>query len=387
MKKRIVILGSTGSIGTNALRVLETIHSEFELVGLITHKNANLLQEQIETYQPEFACLIDEESKSSFKNFTNTKVYFGRQSAINLCETADYDILISSLVGFAGLEPTIAAIKSGKDIALANKETLIVAGHLITDLVKQHNVKLSPIDSEHSAIFQCLVGEPQDAIEKIILTASGGPFLNRDRSTFEKITVEDALKHPNWSMGKKITIDSATLMNKGLEVIEAKWLFHVSPEQIDVVVHPQSIIHSMVQFTDGSIKAQLGVPDMKIPIQYALTHPQRMKANYERLDFAKLKSLTFFEPDWVHFPCLRLAFEAMKKSGSLPCVMNAANEVAVDLFLNEKIGFTHIPQLIENVMNAINFVQYPDLNDILELDRASRIKTMEIFSKKKSVAV
>ena len=387
MKKRIVILGSTGSIGVNALKVLDQISSEFQLVGLITHSNAALLAEQIEKYKPEFACLIDEKSRLQLPVSSSVKLYYGRDSAIQLCGSENYDILISSLVGFAGLEPTISAIKAGKDIALANKETLIVAGHIINDLTEKYNVKLSPIDSEHSAIFQCLTGEPSDAIEKVILTASGGPFLNRDGATFSQITVQDALKHPNWVMGRKITIDSASLMNKGLEVIEAKWLFHLKPEQIDVVIHPQSIIHSMVQFTDGSIKAQLGVPDMKIPIQYALTHPGRLPADYERLDFSKLKALTFFEPDLVRFPCLRLAFEAMKKAGSLPCVMNAANEIAVDLFLNEKIKFTQIPQLIEETMNVLNYVQYPDIDDILELDRSSRIKTKEIYERMTGVMI
>lgn len=385
MKKRVVVLGSTGSIGVNTLKVLENLHAEFELVGLITNSNASLLKEQIQKFKPKFACLIDETQTKSFPEITETKMYFGRQSAIDLCGSENYEILVSSLVGFAGLEPTISAIKSGKNIALANKETLIVAGHIITDLVHRHNVTLKPIDSEHSAIFQCLVGEPPDSIEKVVLTASGGPFLNRDAASFSSITVADALKHPNWVMGKKITIDSATLMNKGLEVIEAKWLFDLKPEQVDVVVHPQSIIHSMVQFTDGSIKAQLGVPDMKVPIQYALTHPTRSFAPYERLNFSSLKALTFFEPDFHRFPCLRIAFESMKKGGSFPCVMNAANEIAVDLFLNEKIGFMQIPQLIEEVIQEIPFHPYPELGDILELDRQSRIQSEKIFKKLESV--
>lgn len=387
MKKRVVVLGSTGSIGVNTLKVLENLQGEFELVGLITNSNSQLLSEQIAQFKPKFACLIDETKRGSFSTDSKVKIYFGRESAIQLCGSEDYDILVSSLVGFAGLEPTIAAIQSGKHIALANKETLIVAGHLINDLVKKHQVTLKPIDSEHSAIFQCLVGEPSESIEKVILTASGGPFLTREAETFSSISVYDALKHPNWVMGRKITIDSATLMNKGLEVIEAKWLFNLNSDQIDVIVHPQSIIHSMVQFSDGSIKAQLGVPDMKIPIQYALTHPNRSYAPFERLNFATLKALTFFPPDLHRFPCLRIAFEAMQKGGSTACVMNAANEVAVDLFLNEKIGFMNIPQLIEEVIHEIPFNPYPDLNEILELDRLSRIQSEKIFKKIESITV
>ncbi len=387
MKKRVVVLGSTGSIGVNTLKVLENLQGEFELVGLITNSNSSLLTEQIEQFKPKFACLINESKRESFSPNSSAKIYFGRESAIQLCGSEDYDILVSSLVGFAGLEPTIEAIKSGKHIALANKETLIVAGHLINDLVKKYNVTLKPIDSEHSAIFQCLVGEPADSVEKVILTASGGPFLTREAETFSSISVYDALKHPNWVMGRKITIDSATLMNKGLEVIEAKWLFNLNSDQIDVIVHPQSIIHSMVQFSDGSIKAQLGVPDMKIPIQYALTHPNRSYAPFERLNFATLKALTFFPPDLHRFPCLRIAFEAMAKGGSTACVMNAANEVAVDLFLNEKIGFMNIPQLIEEVIHEIPFNPYPDLSEILELDRLSRIQSEKIFKKIESITV
>lgn len=387
MKKRVVVLGSTGSIGVNTLKVLENLQGEFELVGLITNSNSTLLSEQIDQFKPKFACLIDESKRGSFTANSSVNMYFGRESAIQLCGSEDYDILVSSLVGFAGLEPTIEAIKSGKHIALANKETLIVAGHLINDLVKKYKVTLKPIDSEHSAIFQCLVGEPADSVEKVILTASGGPFLTREAETFSSISVYDALKHPNWVMGRKITIDSATLMNKGLEVIEAKWLFNLTSDQIDVIVHPQSIIHSMVQFSDGSIKAQLGVPDMKIPIQYALTHPNRSYAPFERLNFTSLKALTFFQPDLHRFPCLRIAFEAMKKGGSVACVMNAANEIAVDLFLNEKIGFTNIPQLIEEVIHEIPFNPHPDLGEILELDRLSRIQSEKIYKKIESITV
>ncbi|MBN8704720.1 MAG: 1-deoxy-D-xylulose-5-phosphate reductoisomerase [Bacteroidetes bacterium] len=386
MKKRVVILGSTGSIGVNTLHVIDNLKDQFEVAGLITYSNHQILNEQVEKYKPAFACLISDDNKLQLTG-TNTKFYHGRQAALDLCASGDYDILVSALVGFAGFEPTVAAIRAGKHIALANKETLIVGGHIIKDELAQNKVPLSPIDSEHSAILQCLTGEAHSSIETIILTASGGPFLHLDANEFGKITVERALNHPNWKMGRKITIDSATLMNKGLEVIEARWLFDVNPDQISVVVHPQSIIHSMVQFTDGSVKAQLGVPDMKIPIQYALTYPERSYAPYERVKFSALKSLTFFEPDLIKFPCLRIAFTAMKQAGNSPCVMNAANEVAVDLFLNEKIGFMDIPVIIEETMNRVPYHPFPGFLDVIEFDRVARQEALTIFEKLKSVVV
>jgi len=384
MKQRVVILGSTGSIGVNTLEVLKNLSSGFEITGLITHSNADLLSSQIREFNPAFACLI---SGPLSVPGTRTRLYSGRDSALHLCASEDYDILVSSLVGFAGFEPTVAAIRSGKKIALANKETLIVGGHIIQDELKRHQVPLTPIDSEHSAILQCLTGEPANSIESLILTASGGPFLQKSAEELAAVKVEDALKHPNWVMGRKITIDSASLMNKGLEVIEARWLFNVNPDQISVVVHPQSIIHSMVQFTDGSVKAQLGVPDMKIPIQYALTWPNRAPAPYDRIRFPDLKSLTFFEPDPVRFPCLRIAFGAMKQAGSQPCVMNAANEIAVDLFLQEKIRFTDIPVIIEETMNRIPHQTFPDFSEVIDLDRNARQEALVIYKKLKSVVV
>lgn len=386
MKKRVVILGSTGSIGVNTLHVIRNLKEKFEVVGLIAYSNDRLLAEQVLQYNPVFACLINEKAELQVSQ-TNTRVYYGRQSALDLCSESEYDILVSSLVGFAGFEPTVAAIRAGKHVALANKETLIVGGHIIKDELEKNKVPLTPIDSEHSAILQCLTGEAHSSIESIILTASGGPFLHLDAAEFSKISVERALNHPNWKMGRKITIDSATLMNKGLEVIEARWLFDVNPDQISVVVHPQSIVHSMVQFTDGSVKAQLGVPDMKIPIQYALTYPERYFAPYERIRFSDLKALTFFEPDLVRFPCLRIAFGAMKQGGNSPCVMNAANEIAVELFLNEKIGFMDIPVIIEETLNRVPYHSFPDFLEVIEFDRIARQEALTLFNKLKSVVV
>lgn len=386
MKKRVVILGSTGSIGVNTLLVIDNLKEQFEVVGLIAYSNDRLLAEQVLKYSPAFACLINEKNHLQVPQ-SQTRVYYGRQSALDLCAEGNYDILVSSLVGFAGFEPTVAAIRAGKHVALANKETLIVGGHIIKDELEKNKVPLTPIDSEHSAILQCLTGEAHSSIESLILTASGGPFLHLDAAEFRKITVERALNHPNWKMGRKITIDSASLMNKGLEVIEARWLFDVNPDQISVVVHPQSIIHSMVQFTDGSVKAQLGVPDMKIPIQYALTYPERHFAPYERIRFSELKALTFFEPDLVKFPCLRIAFGAMKQAGNSPCVMNAANEIAVELFLNEKIGFMDIPVIIEETMNRVPYHPFPGFQEVIEFDRMARQEALTIFEKLKSVVV
>ncbi|NUQ80638.1 MAG: 1-deoxy-D-xylulose-5-phosphate reductoisomerase [Bacteroidetes bacterium] len=387
MRKKVVILGSTGSIGVSTLTVLRHLAQDFEVTGLITYSNHKLLNEQISEFKPAFACLIDSTHHHHLKNHPGTTIYSGREAALKLCGEEPYDILVSSLVGFAGFEPTVAAIRSGKTIALANKETLIVAGHLITDECRKFNVPLVPIDSEHSAIFQCLVGEPHHSIESVILTASGGPFLNLPVEEFQDITVERALKHPNWTMGKKITIDSASLMNKGLEVIEARWLFNIRPDQIQVVVHPQSIIHSMVQFTDGSVKAQLGVPDMKIPIQYALTYPDRKPAPWNRPLFSEMKALTFFDPDTNRFPCLRIAFESMTAGGNRPCVMNAANEVAVAAFLDGQIGFTQIPEIIQEAIDRVPFNGFPDFDAIFDADHEARRWAEQCVDKKKRVLI
>jgi 1-deoxy-D-xylulose-5-phosphate reductoisomerase len=300
-------------------------------------------------------------------------VYAGKEALAQVVESESIDIVLTALVGFAGLEPTIRAIKAGKHIALANKETLVVAGELVTSLAKQYSVNIYPVDSEHSAIFQCMAGEWHNPIEKIYLTASGGPFRGRSIDELAKVTKAQALKHPNWDMGAKITIDSASLMNKGLEVIEAKWLFHLKPEKIDVIVHPQSIIHSIVQFTDGSMKAQMGLPDMKLPIQYALAYPERIYADFPRFDFLKYPSLTFEQPDRKSFRCLDLAFEAMYKGGNAPCVLNGANEIAVKLFLEEKITFLQIPEVVEHALANVPFIEKPSLQDYFESDAAARL--------------
>jgi 1-deoxy-D-xylulose-5-phosphate reductoisomerase len=372
--KNICILGSTGSIGQSSLEVISNFPDRFRVVSLTTNKNIDMLQRQIARFQPCSVAVFDECSASLLKQTTNgsLQVLTGTEGIQELAIREDVDVVISSLVGFAGLQPTIEAIKRGKTVALANKETLVVAGEIITSLAKKHNARIIPIDSEHSAILQCLAGEKPENIAKLILTASGGPFLNLDKKEFSRITTAAALKHPNWKMGNKVTIDSATLMNKGLEVIEAHWLFNLPAEKIEVLIHPQSIIHSMVEFVDGSIKAQLGVPDMKIPIQYALTYPDRARSFYDRVDFPKLKEMTFFKPDMEKFECLGLAYEALKRGGNSPAVLNAANEIAVELFLLEKIGFVQIPFLIREAMEMLPFNVSPSIQDIIETDKATR---------------
>jgi 1-deoxy-D-xylulose-5-phosphate reductoisomerase len=370
----LAVFGSTGSIGCNTLEVARRHPGQFHVRYLTGNSNAELLIAQVKEFRPAAVVVSDPEAEKTVRAEVGgiTDVLGGDSALTELAARDDYDTMVSSLVGFAGLLPTITAMKAGKDIALANKETLVVAGEIMTRLKAEHGIHLLPIDSEHSAILQCIVGEPRHGVSRIILTASGGPFRGRSASELEAVTPEAALRHPNWSMGSKITIDSATLMNKGLEVIEARWLFDVDADHIDVVVHPQSIIHSMVEFSDGSVKAQLGVPDMKIPIHYALTWPDRLAGDYERLDLASIGSLTFEEPDTDNFPCLRLAFEALREGGSAPACMNAANEVAVAAFLRGELSFPGIAALIEECLQRVETRPALDLDSIVEVDRQTR---------------
>jgi 1-deoxy-D-xylulose-5-phosphate reductoisomerase len=372
--KNIAILGSTGSIGRSSLEVIANFPDRFRVTYLSANKNIDLLQEQIKHFRPRGAVLLEESNAGAMKRLVNgsTEVLFGEEGLIDIVRRSDVDIVLSALVGFAGLKPTLAAIESGKDIALANKETLVVAGEIIMRKVREHGVQLLPVDSEHSAILQCLRGENIADVERLILTASGGPFLHFQREQFDTITVAQALNHPTWRMGNKITIDSATLMNKGLEVIEAFWLFGLPPEKIEVVIHPQSIIHSMVEFADGSMKAQMGIPDMKIPIQYALMYPDRLATSYKRMDFGTLREMTFLQPDHQKFPCLGLAFKALELGGTAPAVLNAANEVAVDLFLKELLPFSAIPGLIAEALAAHTPVHSITLEDIVRTDTETR---------------
>ncbi len=374
LKKQIAILGSTGSIGKQTLEVISQFPREFKVSYLTTNGNIELLFDQVAQYKPKGVVVLDEKAYTKAKSRLagTTEVLFGENGLLDVVQRKDVDIVVSAVVGFAGLQPTIKAIEAKKKIALANKETLVVAGAIIMPLAEANKVDILPIDSEHSAIFQCLTGELPNKIEKIILTASGGPFRNTPLEDLADVTVDEALNHPNWRMGNKITIDSATLMNKGLEVIEAHWLFGMPAEKIEVVVHPQSIIHSMVEFVDGSIKAQLGVPDMKIPIQYALTHPSRSLSKWQRINFPQLKEMTFFEPDTEKFPCLRLAFDALRAGGTVPAVMNAANEIAVAKFLDGSIKFLDIPHLIRKVMEKHSAAANPSLEEIVEADSWAR---------------
>ena len=374
-KKGIAILGSTGSIGTQALDVLSLYPEHFELEVLTAGKNADLLIEQALKFKPNTVVISEESLYQKVKNalwHEDIHVYAGDDALCQVVESTQVDVVLTALVGYAGLKPTIHAISAGKNIALANKETLVVAGELITQLAREKGVNIYPVDSEHSAIFQCLVGEFHNKIEKIYLTASGGPFRGMKTEQLKHVSLKQALKHPNWSMGAKITIDSATLMNKGLEVIEAKWLFNLNAEQIDVVVHPQSIIHSLVQFEDGSMKAQMGLPDMKLPIQYALTYPARYKTPYPRFNFLDYPQLTFEQPDRIAFRNLNLAYKAMDMRGTVACTLNAANEIAVDAFLNHKISFLEISQLNEDVMNTNKNILNPQLNDFISADATAR---------------
>ncbi|HAP31409.1 MAG TPA: 1-deoxy-D-xylulose-5-phosphate reductoisomerase [Flavobacteriales bacterium] len=375
-KKHIAILGSTGSIGTQALDVIEANTDLFVIEVLSANSNSDLLIKQALKFNPNAVVIVDETKyQEVFDALSNQdiKVYAGKEALAQVVEMEDIDMVLTALVGYSGLKPTISAIKAKKNIALANKETLVVAGALITDLAKKCGVSIYPVDSEHSAIFQCLVGEFHNPIEKIYLTASGGPFRGWTKDRLLNVTKEQALKHPNWDMGAKITIDSASLMNKGLEVIEAKWLFGLKSEQIDVIVHPQSIIHSVVQFTDGSMKAQMGLPDMKLPIQYALAYPQRIVSDFPRFDFMDYPSLTFEKADTDTFKNLALAYKAMNKGGNMACVLNAANEVVVDAFLKDKIGFLEMSDVIADCMEKSTFVANPTYDDFVSSDEESRV--------------
>ena len=381
VKKRLAILGSTGSIGTQTLEVVRDQSDYFEIEVLTAQSNAELLIQQARIYQPNTIVIGDVSKYQYVKDELSSlpiKVFAGIDAIAQVTTMDSIDMVVTALVGYSGLKPTMAAIKAGKQICLANKETLVVAGELITRLARENAVNILPVDSEHSAIFQCLQGEWHNPIEKIYLTASGGPFRGFTTEQLQQVTVKQALKHPNWTMGSKITIDSATLMNKGLELIEAKWLFNLKPEQIDVIVHPQSIIHSIVQFQDGSMKAQMGLPDMKLPIQFALGYPNRLKSTFPRFDFMKFPQLTFESPDRTSFQCLALAETAMKKGGSIPCVLNAANEIAVQAFLHEKIRFVEIPEIIGNVMEKITFVAKPELDDYVNCDETARRTAQEL---------
>lgn len=383
--KKIALLGSTGSIGQQTLDIIACNPDLFSVEVLTANNNANLLIEQAMKFMPNVVIISNEEKYPEIKEALSElpiKVYAGCDAIAQVVEMDSIDTVVTAMVGFSGLLPTIRAVKAGKQIALANKETLVVAGDLITRLALEHRSEILPIDSEHSAIFQCLVGEADDSVEKIILTCSGGPFHGKTAEQLSKVTVKEALKHPNWDMGAKITIDSATLMNKGFEVIEAKWLFGLKPEQIDVVVHPQSIIHSMVQFCDGSIKAQLGLPDMRIPIQFALGYPIRIKNSLSRFNFANFATFTFTAPDTKKFRNLALSYEALNKGGNLACVLNASNEITVRAFLNEKISFLEIAKINEQVMEMIPFVGHPELNDYVESDKTARIYAEEIILKR-----
>ena len=382
-KRHIAILGSTGSIGTQALEVLEANPDVFELEVLTAHSSADLLIEQALKFQPNCVVIGDE---AQFKKVQDAlfdegiKVYAGADSLSQVVQMEEIDIVLTALVGYAGLRPTLAAIEAGKHIALANKETLVVAGEIVTDLAKQKGVNIYPVDSEHSAIFQCLVGEFHNPIEKIYLTASGGPFRGQNREQLAAVTKAQALKHPNWDMGAKITIDSASMMNKGLEVIEAKWLFGLKNEQIDVIVHQQSIIHSIVQFEDGSMKAQMGLPDMKLPIQFALAFPNRLKSDFPRFNFLDYPQLTFEQPDKDTFRNLALAFEALDQGGNMPCILNAANEIAVDAFLKDKVSFLGMSDVIEQSMQKVSFIKKPNYNDYVATDAETRRLALEIIN-------
>lgn len=371
MKKRISILGSTGSIGVNTLNVIKNISKEYKVIYLTGNTNSDLMIEQCREFNPESIVMINDEAAEKVKKelvSDGIEVLSGRNNLIEIAKNESIDLVLNALVGSPGMEPTLEALKAGVDVALSNKESLVVAGDIITNAMKTSGAKLFPVDSEHSAIWQCLVGESMKDIDKIILTGSGGPFRQRPIETFDEITVSESLNHPNWDMGKKITIDSATMMNKGLEVIEAYWLFDMQIPQIDIIVHPQSIIHSMIEFKDGSIKAQLGVPDMKVPIQYALTYPNHLSAPWKRLDFTKLGDLSFQTPDFERFPCIKLAYKALEKMGTTPAILNMANDYCVYKFLDEKIKFTDIPVIIESAMNNHQWTENPNLDYLKELD-------------------
>jgi 1-deoxy-D-xylulose-5-phosphate reductoisomerase len=381
-KKNIAILGSTGSIGTQALEVISAHPDAFEVEMLTAQNNAALLIEQARKFKPNVVVIANDDHYLQVKEALaneDVKVYAGEKALADVVQMDTIDLVLTALVGYSGLRPTIKAIEAGKTIALANKETLVVAGDLITRLAREKGVNIYPVDSEHSAIFQCIVGEFHNKIEKIILTASGGPFRGKRKEELIQVTKAQALKHPNWTMGAKVTIDSATLMNKGLEVIEAKWLFGLKAEQVEVVVHPQSIIHSLVQFEDGSLKAQLGLPDMKLPIQFAMSFPERLKSDFPRFDFTNYPSLTFEKPDTETFRNLALAFEALGKGGNMPCVLNAANEVAVAGFLKDTVGFLEISDIVERCLMKIDYVLNPSYEDYVNTDKETRARAQEMI--------
>lgn len=382
MKKQIAILGSTGSIGTQALQVIEEHPDLYEAYVLTANNRVELLIEQARKFMPEAVVVANEAKYNQLKEALADlpiKVYAGREALCQVVTDQQVDMVLTAMVGYAGLQPTMAAIKAHKPIALANKETLVVAGELINELAQVNHTPILPVDSEHSAVFQCLAGEGDNAIEKVILTASGGPFRTFNREQLAHVTKEQALKHPNWSMGAKITIDSASMMNKGFEVMEAKWLFGVKPEQIEVVVHPQSIVHSMVQFADGAIKAQLGMPDMRLPIQYAFSYPERKQASFPRIDWMQCRTLTFEEPDVERFRNLALAYEALHRGGNMPCIVNAANEVAVEAFLHDQIGFLSMSDVIEQAMARMPFIAKPTYEDYVQTDLETRRITRELI--------
>jgi 1-deoxy-D-xylulose-5-phosphate reductoisomerase len=372
--KKVLILGSTGSIGENTLNVIRSFPDRFTVSALTVNTRIDLLEPQIHEFKPPVVVVKDDKLAQELKGRVGNicKVLSGTEALCTIAAAEDYDILVGAMVGFAGLSPTIEAVKRGKRIALANKETLVVAGELIAEIIRETKAEIIPVDSEHSAIYQCLVGENRKEIEKLILTASGGPFLNKSKSYLSEVTVNEALNHPNWKMGSKITIDSASMMNKGLEVIEAHWLFDITREKIQVLVHPQSIIHSMVQFIDGSVKAQLGLPDMKLPIQYALTYPERAENTSPRTDFAEIRNLSFFEPDLDKFECLQLAYDVLETGGTAPCILNAANEIAVDNFLKGKIRFNKIPEIIKRALDSIENHRSHSIEVLSDCDRRTR---------------
>ena len=371
MSKRISILGSTGSIGVNALKVSSHLKDELDIIYLSANRNAELLIQQAKEFQPKAVCIVDESAFPDVQNammHLDIEILTGRKGLLELAARDDVDILLNGLVGTPGMEPTLKAIEAGIDVALSNKESLVMAGDIIQKAMDKSGAKLFPVDSEHSAIWQCLVGENIDDVRCLILTGSGGPFRTRDITTFENIMVDEALNHPNWNMGRKITIDSATMMNKGFEVIEAFWLFGFTPDRIKIVVHPQSIIHSMIEMKDGAIKAQMGVPDMKVPIQYALTYPRHLEAPWEQLDFLKCGNLTFEEPDFERFPCIKLAFDSLEKLGTSGAVLNLANDYSVYRFLNGEVKFTDIPRIIESSMKHHDWTEDPSLEHLKILD-------------------
>ncbi|MFI5148517.1 MAG: 1-deoxy-D-xylulose-5-phosphate reductoisomerase [Bacteroidia bacterium] len=384
LTKHLAILGSTGSIGTQALEVVRAHPEHFQVEVLTGNGNAALLIAQALEFRPNAVVIADEHQYALVKEALKAediKVFAGQEAISQVVTMESIDMVLTAIVGYAGLASTLSAIKAGKQIALANKETLVVAGAMVTAMARENGVNIYPVDSEHSAIFQCLAGEFHNKIEKIYLTASGGPFRGKSLEFLAKVKKEQALKHPNWDMGAKITIDSSTLMNKGLEVIEAKWLFHLRPEQIDVVIHPQSIIHSIVQFEDGSMKAQMGLPDMKLPIQYALTYPKRLPSRFPRFDFLKYPNLTFEKPDTQTFRCLPLAFEALKQGGNMSCILNAANEVVVRAFLHDKVAFNSIPDILEKAMQQIAFIDKPSYSDYIETDQETRLLTTAMIER------